>query len=100
MYSSSLKNSDDLFESSTARPVSYFFSYTLLQLSTPSSFISLFYLLIRNSSLKKQPFITAHFRSSLHVKTSPAFSQSVSEEFVEPLQEIYSESWQYKLVLN
>jgi len=38
--------------------------YTLLQLSTPSPLISL---VLRNSSLQKQPFITAHFRSSLHI---------------------------------
>jgi len=28
-------------------------------------------LFLHGSSLQKQPFITAHFRSSLHVKTSP-----------------------------
>src|SRR6218665_3097879 len=64
---SSLKNSYDIF---SHRPQRVLFLLLLFQLSTASPPISLF---LCNSSLQNQPFITAHFCASLHVKTSPAY---------------------------
>ena len=94
----SLQNSDDLFFSH--RPFYRFLPFRLLQMMTPITYwlhpitpsihthmlfftflhlalcsrnnkYSMRHLFLLSSSLHKQPFITAHFRSSLHTKTSP-----------------------------
>src|SRR6218665_2759891 len=77
LYIFSLKNSDDLFFFfffffSSPLPPFYAYPHALLHVSMPSlcsrnNKYSVNYLFLLNSSLHKQPFITAHFRSSLHI---------------------------------
>ena len=48
-----------------------FFTFLHLALCSRNNKYCIRHLFLLNSSLHKQPFITAHFRSSLHTKTSP-----------------------------
>src|SRR6218665_1216407 len=77
LYIFSLKNSDRPFSQSSRpiftplHPPFYAYPHAVLHVSMPSSCsrnnkYSVNHLFLLNSSLHKQPFITAHFRSSLH----------------------------------